>query len=583
MLVASREKSSTLTVHGNVVVRGILNYGSPADRVQAGVTAELIIAATNDEATIGYPENTDTPSQDPVTIEVFDEDVGIWVLGDGIFTAAGQPKKAWSKLTEGAGPGDGTFSVVDASGWLPGDRIVLTPTEPSSVDSSFEHFDESTIASVTGQEVTMASAPQFPHAGCADCVRRGEAANLTRNVVVRSLNDDAHGHILAAEHGTVQLDGAELRWLGPERAGGPMRRSALYFLQQRDLSSSSFVKHSSIWGGNKGFIHVEESDGIEVTDVAGYDTRADGFWGGFSIFSFRACSDLVTDCPTSAPLDVLFTDVLAARVSASKRAEDGLAIQYNVHGFACGSGAGTGCADCVATGVMGQDAAGFFWNNNVHLPIGPQTFTNNVSHHNPNGIRLWQNSETLTDPWSGTWVWTAEVGLFMGAYGNAFRAGDIQFDDIVSHSVDLKAVPLSKGFDPIVRLENVSLASLHISGYVIAQQQDQIFRNLSFDGSKEIAVSQDEGACESGNEFDPDDHDCIRNYGLFENVHFAAGTKPFHFGFQGNFHTMWMVRGYSSDDPAYADLPESFDLYRADNEVAGGYYYEPFDAWLVPM
>ncbi|NUP10954.1 MAG: hypothetical protein HOW73_33325 [Polyangiaceae bacterium] len=581
-LVASRKKSSTLTVHGNIVVKGVVNYGSPADRVEDGVTAELIIAAWDDEATVGYPETTDTPSADPVEIEVIDADVGIWVLGSGILTAAGQPKKAWSKLNEGAGPGDPTFTVGDASGWRAGDRVIITPTEPSSVDGAAEHFDEGTIESVDGTTVTMSPAPVYPHDGCTDCRRRGEAANLTRNVVIRSLDDNAHGHILSAERGTVQLDGAELRWLGPERAGGPMRRSALYFLQQRDKSSSSYVRHTAIWGGNHGFIQVEESDGIEVTDVAGYDTRGDGFWGGFSLLSFRACSDLVKDCPTSAPVGVFFDDVLAARITASLREEDGLAIQYNLHGFACGAGAGTGCSDCVATGVVAPDATGFFWNNNVHLPIGTQTFTNNVSHHNPHGIRLWQNSETLTDPWSGTQVWTADVGLFMGAYGNAFRAGDIQFDDIVSYSVDLKAVPLSTGFEPIVRLEDVTLASLHISGYVIAQEQDQIFRNLNFDGSKEIAVSQDEGACESGDEFDPEDHDCIRNYGLFENVHFAAGTKPFLFGFQGNFHTMWMIRGYSSDDPAYSDLPADFDLYRADNEVDGGYYYEPFDAWLVP-
>ncbi|MDI1446367.1 hypothetical protein QHF85_20070 [Polyangium sp. 6x1] len=40
------------------------------------------------------------------------------------------------------------------------------------------------------------------------------------------------------------------------------------------------------------------------------------------------------------------------------------------------------------------------------------------------------------------------------------------------------------------------------------------------------------------------------------------------------------IRGFSSPD--HAALPVDFDLYRADNQVPGGSYYEPFDAWLVP-
>ncbi|AUX30699.1 uncharacterized protein SOCE836_028100 [Sorangium cellulosum] len=32
----------------------------------------------------------------------------------------------------------------------------------------------------------------------------------------------------------------------------------------------------------------------------------------------------------------------------------------------------------------------------------------------------------------------------------------------------------------------------------------------------------------------------------------------------------------------FPDLPADFDLYRADNEVEGGAYFAPFDAWLVP-
>src|SRR5688500_13126872 len=38
-LQASRERSSRLTLHGNLVVRGLLDYGTPDSRVPAGTTA----------------------------------------------------------------------------------------------------------------------------------------------------------------------------------------------------------------------------------------------------------------------------------------------------------------------------------------------------------------------------------------------------------------------------------------------------------------------------------------------------------------------------------------------------------------
>ncbi len=52
------------------------------------------------------------------------------------------------------------------------------------------------------------------------------------------------------------------------------------------------------------------------------------------------------------------------------------------------------------------------------------------------------------------------------------------------------------------------------------------------------------------------------------------------FGASTNKHSLWEVRGFTSAD--YPNLPKSFDLYRRDNTVAGGSYFAPFDAWLVP-
>ncbi len=55
---------------------------------------------------------------------------------------------------------------------------------------------------------------------------------------------------------------------------------------------------------------------------------------------------------------------------------------------------------------------------------------------------------------------------------------------------------------------------------------------------------------------------------------------PFDFGNHVNKYSVWEVRGFSHPD--YPTLPANFDLYRRDNQVAGGSYYAVFDAWLVP-
>lgn len=574
-LIASRRTSSTLTVHGNVVVRGILDYGNGDDRVMDGVTAELIFADLDDAATVGVPFDPEgNPQNDPLPAEVMESDVGLWIMGSGLLTTGGQAKRSWSKLVEGAGPGDATFEVEDASGWQVGDKIVLTPTDTTANDGYAENFDESTVAAVDGNVVTLANAPSHAHAGCASCVRRGEAANLSRNVVIRSEDAANHAHIYVGEQGVAQLDAVELRWLGPERNGGPDRRAPLYFYRQRAASELSFVRHTAIWGSKNSFVIAEASDGVNLSDTVGYDAAAGEVAGGFAQFDeWGDTSD-----------GFFASSVLAAKLFPRKR-EDGNRQGYLVHGIACGGGPGSGCDSCVATGVTGPDSTGFFWNNDIHLPAGTdQRFTDNVAHNNGNnGIRLWQNSETKTPPWENIKVWSNYEGIFEGAYGNPYEFGNIAISDSAANSAVLQAVPLAEDLGlNILRLDGATLGSIVISGYVIAQANDQTFRNVTFDGTADVGVTQAHDPCVDGNEDDPDDETCIRNWVLFENPAFPAGVLPFDFGWQANRHTVWEVRGFSSADGAYSDVPADFDLYRADNEVAGGDYYAPFDAWLVP-
>ena len=578
-LLASRTASSILTVHGNVVVHGTLDYGTTTTHIPDGVTAELVIVAENDELFAGTPSTEFGSERGPTALtpmQVLESDPGVWVTGT--LRAAGVPKKAWSRLVEGAGPGDATFTVEDSTGWRVGDRVVLTPTATLGEGGGTDEFDEGVIASVDGTTVTLQEAPQFMHAGCVDCVRRGEVINLTRNVVIRSADDSAHGHIMVFDSGVVDLDSAELRWLGPEQCGGPDRRAALYFHQQEDASRGSSVRRTSIWGGDRHFIALERSDGVLIEDVAGYDTQDSGF---VLHLDHSACGTRCTD-RESAPNDVVFRDVIAAKVGVATREAGCLRIQHRMAGFTLGGHENTGCDGCVATGVgyngSGADIAGFQWPEGGGRPA-TFTFAGNVAHNNNgHGLFIWHNGAEKQQPYVDNAVWSNQNhGIHWGAYSNAYVLQNFTAVDNGVASIGVKAVP--QDGDP--RLDGGTIDDIRILSYVLVQETPNVMKDMVFTGDQPIGVTQIEEQCTTGDPTDPDDPDCLRVWLRFDDPVFPAGMVPFVFGESINNHAVWEVRGFSSPD--YPTLPANFDLYHRTNEVAGGSYHEDFDAWLVPQ
>lgn len=592
-LSASRSRSSTLTLHGNLVVKGSLDYGTPTDRIGNGVVAEIVFQGMQDQNYVGTPSAFDCGTRDlndcqrgppqDTPLLVVNSDVGLWVVDDGVFTGAGQLKKAWSKLTRGAGASDATFSVEDATGWRAGDRIMLTPTAAIAVAGYAKQFDEREIANVSGNTVTLAQAPTHTHAGCSNCVRRGEAANLSRNVVVRSFDASAHAHIMVANRGVVQLDSVELRWLGPARdctrAQEPVRRAAIYFHQQRDDSEPSFVRHAAIWGGKREFFHAETSNGIEVTDVVGYDGQAYGFVRDFdnSACGLR-CMEPADDL--GAIRRVQFTEVLAAKVAVANRHEDCAAI-----GPAIGITAGGGdTVDSVATGIaynfrdFGNEAA-IYWQEERagHSPI--DLFNRNVAHNNGgNGISNWQNNTKNDTPFADNQSWSNGANGFLhGAYGNSVAYADLTAVDNGNRSFGIKSTMMSATRKRIVGGVVDDVGPIL---YTFVPDYPVTMSDLKFTGDRSPAFTQVHDTCVGGNENDPADGNCIRAWLRLENPTIPAGIVPFDFGNHVNKHSLWEVRRFSHPD--YPTLPANFDLYRRDNQVPGGSYNVAFDAWLVP-
>lgn len=579
-LVASREVSSTLTIGGNLVVFGTLDYGTAGSRIPDGITAEIIFTGMTDDQYAGTPSTEFGSDRGPSALtpmEILETDVGLWIGQSGTWTAAGTAKRAWGTLLEGTGPGDPTFEVDDASGWQVGDAIALTPTAKIAEDDSSAQFDEGIIAAIDGNLITLEAAPEFSHTGCTDCLRRGEAINLTRNVIIRSADDTAHAHIMVFDQAKVTLDSVELKWLGPEQCGGPARRAALSFHQQEDAAASS-IKHTVIHGGDRQFIRIERSHGIAIEDVAGYDTYGSGFVLGFDP---SACGTRCTD-RDSAPRDILFQHVIAAKVAPATREQGCLRIDHRAAGFSLGGGENTGCVRCVATGIgyegSGADLAGF------SLPESgagrPQAFTfeHNVAHSNGNhGMFVWHNATPNQAPWADNAVWSNEgLGIHWGAYSNSYALENFTAVGNGRASIGIKAVPTADR----VRFEGGTVDDIRVLSYVVLQTVPNIIKNVTFTGDAPIGVTQIDQPCTNGNPNDPDDPDCLRVWLRFVDPVFPAGMKPFVFGDSINKFAVWEVRGFSSPD--YPDLPANFDLYRRDNQVAGGSYFESFDAWLVP-
>jgi hypothetical protein len=567
-LVASRNTDSRLDVYGNLVVRGILNYGTTETRISSDVRAEVVFHPAPDDDYVGTPTSVQSGSESEPSVStemrVEDADRGLWVVDEGRFFAAGSVKTGWTRLRDAAGPDDTNFDVDDVTGWHRGDRLAFVPTaEGATVDG----FEESLLSDVHGRTVIVEGGLRHDHVGCADCVRRGEVLNLTRNVVFRSYDDGAHAHIMVADRAIARLDSVELRWLGPRACDGPERRAALYFHQQDDASRESYLRHVAIWGGEREFVVMERSHGVTMEDVVGYD----GFGAGFVAKMDRTnCGAECTDAEASIPTDSQWTGVVAARVSADAGS---CAAPERVAGFVL-PGTGGGCAGCVAVGVAAgtSESAGFRLGEGGGLP---EVFRESVAHHNDgHGFLFWQNDVDPGHPYNGLVAYSnAAHGVHWGAQGNALALTDYTAIDNGESSLGLRAVPITAG----ARVERATVDDVRMLPPTAPPDEPTTVVDLEFTGTRDVGVTQSDAECAADA---PDSVDCPRTWLRMVNPIFADGMQPFRFGDPGNLHTIWEIRGF--EQPGYPDLPADFDLHRRDNEIEGGFYHSEFDAWLVP-
>ncbi len=141
-------------------------------------------------------------------------DRGIMLMG-GTLSLHGDRQHTWSKLSATAAAGSTQIEVLDASGWQPGDEIVL-----ASTDFDPRQAEKRTIAAIEGNTITLDRPLDYMHFGevTFGVDQRGEVGLLTRNIRIRA-SDDAErtyfgGHVMAMAGSRMMVSGVELHRMG---------------------------------------------------------------------------------------------------------------------------------------------------------------------------------------------------------------------------------------------------------------------------------------------------------------------------------------------------------------------------------
>jgi RNA polymerase sigma factor (sigma-70 family) len=201
-------------------------------------------------------------------------------------------KHTWLKLRTTVRAGDDTVPLAEpAPDWRPGDRVVLTGTTrqgkgPNTLRNSIRDdpaSEERLVHSANGHCITLDRPLRHEH--FADGEYCGEAANLSRNVIIESADPAAgRGHV-AYEHGSAgSISYVEFRHLGKPGVSG--RASLNYHLAGDGMRGAS-VNGASIWDSGNHWLDVHGTDYLVVQDCVGYRSSGHGFClaGGSEVYN----------------------------------------------------------------------------------------------------------------------------------------------------------------------------------------------------------------------------------------------------------------------------------------------------------
>jgi hypothetical protein len=191
--------------------------------------------------------------------------------------------RTWVKLGAKATVGDKTLRLSEpVTGWKAGDRIIVTATRRQTVADDGEvpsvreaaQTEERTVTEVSGDRVTLNDPLNFDHESVDN--RRGEVANLSRNVIVESAQPEkARGHTMYHRHSAGSISYAEFRHLGKT---GQLGKYSLHFHRLGATMRGTSVIGASIWDSGNRWITIHGTDYLVVRDCVGYQSLGHGYF-----------------------------------------------------------------------------------------------------------------------------------------------------------------------------------------------------------------------------------------------------------------------------------------------------------------
>jgi hypothetical protein len=182
--------------------------------------------------------------------------------------------RTWVKLGDTAKAGDNAVTLDEpVSGWRVGDRILVTATQRSY--RKHGSFSEVHVLKASGGvHLTLDRPLEHEHLGRGDY--RGEVANLSRNVVVKSADPAGErGHTMYHRRSAGSISYAEFRHLGKP---GVLGRYSLHYHLVGDSMRGSYVLGASVWDSGNRWLTIHGTNYLVVRDCVGHGSAGHGFF-----------------------------------------------------------------------------------------------------------------------------------------------------------------------------------------------------------------------------------------------------------------------------------------------------------------
>ncbi len=191
--------------------------------------------------------------------------------------------RTWVKLGAPAEKGSAQVTLSEpVTGWRVGDRVIITATARQRVRDDIEvpsvrghvQTEERIIRAIQGTDLTLDAPLDFRHSCFQN--RRGEVANLSRNVIIESADPDGiRGHTMYHRDSAGSISYAEFRHLGKP---GKLGKYSLHFHRVGDTMRGTSVIGASIWDSANRWITIHGTNTLVVRDCVGYRSTGHGFF-----------------------------------------------------------------------------------------------------------------------------------------------------------------------------------------------------------------------------------------------------------------------------------------------------------------